>query len=120
MTSQWSDRSNLQRGGGSDEFQKLAFRHVRIRRRHVHCGDITDLGYVAQLDVFASVWRRTMPAGIPLVAAFGNRDMSDTSKMPEERREADRSRLILADPAAAMKMVCGWSGEFGVRALEVK
>ena len=109
---------------GPESAERLAEALEFFARRRVdavvHCGDITDLGYVAQLDVFASVWRRTMPAGVPLVAAFGNRDMSDTSKMPEERREADRGRLILADPAAAMKRVCGWSGEFGVRSLEVK
>ena len=109
---------------GPESAERLAEALEFFARRRVdavvHCGDIADLGYVAQLDVFASVWRRTMPAGVPLVAAFGNRDMSDTSKMPEERREADRVRLILADPAAAMKRVCGWSGEFGVRALEVK
>ena len=109
---------------GPESAERLAEALEFFARRRVdvvvHCGDITDLGYVAQLDVFASVWRRTMPAGVPLVAAFGNRDMSDTSKMPAERREADRDRLILADPAAAMKRVCGWSGEFGVRALEVK
>ena len=86
----------------------------------VHCGDVTDLGYAAQLDVFVDSWRRVMPPGVPLVAALGNRDMSDTSKMSEEQRQSDRSRLILANPSAAVKRLCGWSDAFGVRALVVK
>ncbi len=85
----------------------------------VHCGDVTDLGYISQLDVFADTWRRVMPREVPLVVAFGNRDLSDTAKMPADVRERDRDRLILADPGAAMKRICGWSGEIGVRALSV-
>ena len=32
----------------------------------VHCGDVTDLGYLSQLDVFVSSWRHVMPPGTPL------------------------------------------------------
>ena len=84
-----------------------------------HCGDITDLGYLSQLDVFADAWRRVMPRGVPLVAAFGNRDLSDTAKMPKDVKERDRNLLISSDPGAAMRRLCGWSAEAGVRALSV-
>lgn len=69
----------------------------------VHCGDITDLGYCAQLDVFLDVWRRVMPPETPLVAALGNRDLSDTAKFPPARREAERHLLICADPESALR-----------------
>ena len=85
----------------------------------VHCGDVTDLGYLSQLDVFVSSWRRVMPPGTPLVAAFGNRDMSDTSKMPPEVKERDRNLLISSNPGEAMRRLCGWNAENGVRVLEV-
>ena len=81
----------------------------------VHCGDITDLGYLSQLDVFISSWRRVMPPDTPLIAAFGNRDMSDTSKMTAAVKERDRSLLILSNPGAAMRRLCGWSAECGLR-----
>jgi len=85
----------------------------------VHCGDVTDLGYLSQLDVFVSSWRRVMPPGTPLVAAFGNRDMSDTSKMPPDVKERDRNLLISSNPGEAMRRLCGWNAENGVRVLEV-
>lgn len=86
----------------------------------VHCGDVTDLGYLSQLDVFVSSWRRVMPPGTPLIAAFGNRDMSDTAKIPEDVKERDRELLICSNPDAAMRRLCGWNGEFGVRAMTVR
>ena len=85
----------------------------------IHCGDVTDLGYLSQLDVFVSSWRRVMPPGTPLVAAFGNRDMSDTSKMPPEARERDKNLLISSNPGEAMRRLCGWSEANGLRVLEV-
>ncbi len=84
-----------------------------------HCGDVTDLGYLSQLDVFVDVWRRIMPKEVPLVAAFGNRDLSDTAKMTKEVKERDRDLLIAFDPGAAMRRLCGWSAEIGVRGLVV-
>lgn len=98
----------------------LAFFAGRRVDAVVHCGDLTDLGYLSQLDVFISAWRRVMPPGIPLVAAFGNRDLSDTGKMSDERRAMDRDKLILSDPGSAMKRLCGWSAELGMRSSEVK
>ena len=86
----------------------------------LHCGDVTDLGYLSQLDVFVASWKRTMPPGTPLIAAFGNRDMSDTSKMTAERKKRDKDLLILSDPDAAMKRLCGWSAKTGVRTMTVR
>ena len=100
--------------------EALAFFAGRRVDAVMHCGDVTDLGYLAQLEVFASVWRRTMPADVPLVAAFGNRDMSDTSKMSPDRKASDHDKLIISDPGPSMKRLCGWSGDFGLRALKVK
>ena len=98
-----------------------AFRFFAARKVDgvVHCGDITDLGYRAQLDVFLDVWRREMPPDTPLVAALGNRDLSDTAKFPAERREAERHLLMLSDPAAALRKL-GESSAERIRVRRIK
>ena len=32
----------------------------------IHCGDMTDFGYIHQLEAFAAAWRRAMPPEMPL------------------------------------------------------
>ena len=50
----------------------------------LHCGDITDLGYIRELEAFASAWKSVMPKTTRLIATMGNRDMSDTPSMPKD------------------------------------
>ena len=85
----------------------------------LHCGDITDLGYLSQLDAFISSWRRVMPSDTPLVAVFGNRDMSDTLKIPAEEKKRNGNLLISSAPGESMRRLCGWSTESGFRMLTV-
>lgn len=98
----------------------LAFLRDRRVDAVLHCGDITDFGYRDELRAFADVWRRTMPANVQLVVALGNRDLSDTNKLSPERRQADRDRLICADPSGALKDVLGVIGGAGIRGTTVK
>lgn len=86
----------------------------------IHCGDMTDFGYVSQLEAFAKAWRQTMPANIPLIPVLGNRDLSDTRKMSEAKRTADRDRLILLNPGLHMRRTLGVDIGNGVRACWIR
>ena len=74
----------------------------------LHCGDITNLGYLRELETFEAVWSATMPASVRLIAAMGNRDLSDTGKFPKEKRERERDWLLTGSGRA-----------FGIRSFDV-
>jgi endonuclease/exonuclease/phosphatase family metal-dependent hydrolase/predicted phosphodiesterase len=86
----------------------------------IHCGDMTDFGYLHQLEAFAEAWNRVMPPEMPLIPVLGNRDMTDTNKIPQERREADRNRLVLSDPAGHLRRILGVEIGNGIRAVQVR
>ena len=86
----------------------------------IHCGDMTDFGYISQLEAFASAWRQAMPPDIPLIPVLGNRDVSATKRMPEAQREADREKLILSDPAGHVRRVLGLELGGGLRVTTVR
>ena len=86
----------------------------------IHCGDMTDFGYVHQLEAFAEAWKRSMPPGMPLIPVLGNRDMSDTKRFPEDRRIAERANLILSDPAGHLRRILGVDLDGGLRAVSVR
>ncbi len=65
----------------------------------LHCGDVTNLGYRSEYAAFRKVWDSVMPGSTALVAALGNRDLSDTNKMPEDVRRRDAGLLIAFSPA---------------------
>ena len=75
----------------------------------LHCGDITNLGYLDELAVFEETWKRVMPPDVGFIAAFGNRDLSDTKKFPPELRKRDAAKLIVNS-----------GRRFGIRDSEVK
>lgn len=109
---------------GAESAAELGRALAFLRDRHVdavlHCGDITDFGYLDELKAFADVWRRTMPAEVRLVVTLGNRDLSDTNKLSAERRKADCQRLICADPSRALGEILGIAGGVGIRATTVR
>lgn len=86
----------------------------------IHCGDMTDFGYLHQLEAFAEAWKKAMPAEIPLIPVLGNRDVSDTNKIAKERLDADRPRLVISDPARHMRRILGIDIGMGVRAVQVR
>ena len=73
----------------------------------LHCGDLTDLGTLAQLDVFAAAWKSVFDDGTELVFAPGNRDLMDTSRVTAEQRAAARDRAIYPDPRGAFLKTLG-------------
>jgi len=73
----------------------------------VHCGDLTDLGYIHQLEAFAEAWRQAMPDDIPLIPVLGNRDLSDTLRMSDATRTSDFERLVLSNPAGHVRRILG-------------
>lgn len=74
----------------------------------LHCGDITDLGYLRELEAFKTVWNEIMPRSVRFIAAMGNRDLSDTGKFPKEKREHERDKLLI-----------GSDRTFGIRSFDV-
>ena len=86
----------------------------------LHCGDMTDFGYLHQLEAFAEAWRRAMPPEIPLIPVLGNRDMSDTKRFSEERRAAECQKLILSDPVKHVRRILGIDLDGGLRAVSVR
>jgi endonuclease/exonuclease/phosphatase family metal-dependent hydrolase len=60
----------------------------------LHCGDVTNLGYLREYAAFRRVWDAVMPKSIAFVSALGNRDLSMTAKMPEEVRSRDAALLV--------------------------
>lgn len=74
----------------------------------LHCGDVTDLGYLRELEVFKAVWNGIMLQSVRFIAAMGNRDLSDTGKFPREKRERERDQLLIGSGRA-----------FGIRSFEV-
>jgi len=86
----------------------------------IHCGDMTDFGYIHQLEAFAEAWKRSMPLDMPLIPVLGNRDVSDTRRFPEDRRIAERGNLILSDPAAHLRRILGVDLCGGLRAMSVR
>ena len=86
----------------------------------IHCGDMTDFGYVAQLEAFAKAWRQAMPKSIPLIPVLGNRDLSDTGKMSEEKRAADKEKLIMSDPERILRRTLGVNIDGGIRACWIR
>lgn len=86
----------------------------------IHCGDMTDFGYLHQLEAFAEAWKRSMPSGLLLIPVLGNRDVSDTKRFPEDRRIAERTNLILSDPAVHVRRILGVDLCGGLRAVSVR
>ena len=82
----------------------------------LHCGDITDLGYISELEAFASAWKSVMPKTTKLIAAMGNRDMSDTSSMPKDDLKTRRAELLLSNSKEVFARVLGIRGGYGMRA----
>ena len=73
----------------------------------LHCGDLTDLGSLDQLDVFAAAWKGVFDDGTALVFAPGNRDLMDTGRVTAEQRAAARDRAIYPDPRGAFLKALG-------------
>ena len=73
----------------------------------IHCGDLTDFGYLHQLEAFAEAWRQAMPEEIPLIPVLGNRDLSDTKRMSDATRASDFGRLLLSDPVGQVRRILG-------------
>ena len=71
----------------------------------IHCGDMTDFGYIDQLEAFAAAWKQAMPPEMPLIPVLGNRDVSATKRMPEAQREADRAK------SAGLRVNVFWSDD---------
>lgn len=86
----------------------------------IHCGDMTDFGYLHQLEAFAEAWKSVMPPDIPLIPVLGNRDLTDTNKIPAERIAAERQRLILSDPVGHMRRILGVEIGNGVRSVSIR
>ena len=86
----------------------------------VHCGDMTDFGYVAQLEAFAEAWKWAMPPSVELIPVLGNRDLTETNKISGEKRAADYGKLLLSDPAGHVRRILGVELCGGVRAVSVK
>ena len=86
----------------------------------IHCGDMTDFGYVHQLEAFAAAWKQAMPPSVPLIPVLGNRDVSQTKRMPQAQREADREKLILSDPTGHARRILGLELGDGMRVTHVR
>ena len=69
---------------GPESIEELARAFAFLRDKGVdaviHCGDMTDFGYIYQLEAFAEAWKRAMPDGIPLIPVLGNRDVTATKR----------------------------------------
>ena len=109
---------------GSESIEELSRAFSFLRDKGVaaviHCGDMTDFGYIHQLEAFAEAWRKVMPPGIPLIPVLGNRDMTSTSRFSEARRDAELSKLLISDLDAHVRRILGVDLNGGVRAVSVK
>ena len=109
---------------GRESIPELAKAFAFLRDRGVdaviHCGDITDFGYIHQLEAFAEAWRQEMPSDIPLIPVLGNRDMSDTKRMPESERREKHALLIRSSPAEHVRRILGVDIGDGLRVRTVK
>lgn len=96
---------------GRESIAELARAFAFLRERGIdaviHCGDLTDFGYVEQLEAFAAAWRKEMPPDLPLIPVLGNRDLSDTRRMSDAVRARDRDRLILSDAKGHFRRILG-------------
>ena len=108
---------------GTESIEELARAFAFLRDKGVdaviHCGDMTDFGYIHQLEAFAEAWKRAMPPGIPLVPVLGNRDVTATKRFPEERRVAEMPRLVVSNPDEIVRRILGVDLNGGVRAVAV-
>lgn len=109
---------------GPESIEELSRAFAFLRDKGVdaviHCGDMTDFGYLHQLEAFADAWKRTMPPGVPLIPVLGNRDVAFSKRISENKRTVDMPKLILSDPAAHMRRILGVDLNGGVRALSVR
>ena len=109
---------------GPESVKELAGAFAFLRDKGVdaviHCGDMTDFGYLHQLEAFAEAWKGTMPRGIPLIPVLGNRDVTSTKRISANKRAADMPKLILSDPAAHVRRILGISLNGGLRAVSVR
>ena len=109
---------------GPESIPELSRAFAFLRDRDVdaviHCGDMTDFGYVDQLEAFAEAWRRTMPMDVPLIPVLGNRDMSDTKRMAEATRAADHGKLLLSAVERHVRSILGVDLSDGMRVCWVK
>ena len=98
-----------------------AFRFLKARRVDavLHCGDLTDLGSLEQLDIFAKAWKSVFGDGTQLVLAPGNRDLMDTGRVTAEQKAAARDRAIYPDPRGAFLRALGVDIGSGVYARTV-
>ena len=101
---------------------KNALAHFRAQKVDavVHCGDLTNLGYRDELALFAEIWKSEMPTSLPLIAVWGNRDMSDTGRISADVLARDAAKLIYTDAAKALRESFGLAPWDGVRGYEVK
>ena len=109
-------------GPGAIEELSRAFSFLRDKGVDavIHCGDMTDFGYLCQLEAFAEAWRQSMPSDMPLIPVLGNRDVSATKRFPEDKRAADMPKLILSDPAVHVRRMLGIDLNGGVRTVSVR
>jgi len=109
---------------GPESVAELARAFAFLRDRDIdaviHCGDLTDMGYIGQLEAFAAAWRMEMPSEMPLIPVLGNRDLSDTRRMSEAVRTADRDRLILSCPREHFRRILGVDIADGIRAVWIR
>ena len=101
---------------GEESAQRLRQALDFFAHEHVdavlHCGDVTNLGYCSEYAAFRKVWDSVMPRSVALIAALGNRDLSDTNKMSEEVRRRDAGILLASSQAGKdagihLHEVCG-------------
>ena len=109
---------------GRESIDELSRAFAFLRDRGVdaviHCGDMTDFGYIDQLEAFAEAWRRVMPPDMPIIPVMGNRDFSDTKRMSDARRAEDRDKLLLSDPERHVRRILGVNLAGGIRVCNVR
>lgn len=109
---------------GPESIEELSRAFAFLRDKGVdaviHCGDMTDFGYLHQLEAFAEAWKGAMPPGVPLIPVLGNRDVTFSKRIPENKRAADMPKLILSDPAAHIRRILGVDLNGGARAVSVR
>lgn len=109
---------------GRESIDELSRAFAFLRDRGVDavilCGDMTDFGYVDQLEAFAAAWRCVMPKEVPIIPVMGNRDFSDTKRMSDARRAEDRNKLLLSDPERHVRRILGVNLAGGIRACSVR
>lgn len=96
---------------GPESVEELASAFRFLRSRGVdavlHCGDVTDMGTLDQLEAFAKAWRMVFDGGTKLVVAPGNRDMMDSKSIPDSVKEGSKGRAIRDDPQGAFMRTLG-------------